>query len=62
MNATEYKWNDMECVSSPVKSPKGKKGKHKQSPLKVKPLMIKVPTKKLPCTTAKRKGVCVKVT
>ena len=45
MNAIVYKWNDMEFLSSLVKSPKSRKGKHKQSPLKVKPLMMKAPIK-----------------
>ena len=29
MNATEYKWNDIECVSSSVKANKESKGKKK---------------------------------
>ena len=33
-----------------------------EPPLKVKPLMMKAPTKKLPRLTTKRKGVCGKVT
>ena len=42
MNASEYKWHDMECeLSSPVKFPKSTKAKKNQSPLNIKPLSIK---------------------
>lgn len=52
----------MECVSSPFKSSKTRKAKNNQSSLKVKPLMIKEPSRKIPNTAAIRKGISVKGT